>query len=418
MKPLASVDLATGEPAWRSSSGATSRRSRRSRSWRRRRSRGSSPGPRREVRRRRARRLRRRLASLRGAPRLVAAAPVTLSSPCQTPGHGPERQVARPCSGAAASVSTRSQTPGMAERHHRPGERRRAGRVHGRRQDDARGRDRARRTGSRSGHRPRGPALPEQLDRELFSAEGEEAFRVREAAATVTALRDPAPACSRSAAARHARARPRRPPRHAVTVLPRRRRPHGLAARAGQRPAARARARRLPRALRPARTRLPWGCATSSPAMPTTRSSPPPASTSGAVHSDGSGSFPGDGPVALVSDPQSPASTAWTRSSRSAPGLPRRTSCPRARRTKTLAALDRLWQELRLDRRGDHRRAGRRLHHRRRWFRRPAYLGGIAWVPVATSLVAQVDAAIGGKTAIDLPQGKNLVARSTGRSGR
>jgi len=37
------------------------------------------------------------------------------------------------------------------------------------------------------------------------------------------------------------------------------------------------------------------------------------------------------------------------------------------------------------------------------------YLRGIAWVPVPTSLVAQVDAAIGGKTAVDLPQGKNLV---------
>ena len=37
------------------------------------------------------------------------------------------------------------------------------------------------------------------------------------------------------------------------------------------------------------------------------------------------------------------------------------------------------------------------------------YLRGVAWVAVPTTLVGQVDAAIGGKTAIDLPQGKNLV---------
>jgi shikimate kinase/3-dehydroquinate synthase len=37
------------------------------------------------------------------------------------------------------------------------------------------------------------------------------------------------------------------------------------------------------------------------------------------------------------------------------------------------------------------------------------YLRGIAWAPVPTTLVGQVDAAIGGKTAIDLPAGKNLV---------
>src|SRR5439155_374038 len=42
-------------------------------------------------------------------------------------------------------------------------------------------------------------------------------------------------------------------------------------------------------------------------------------------------------------------------------------------------------------------------------FAAATYLRGIPWVPVPTSLVAQVDAAIGGKTAIDLPQGKNLV---------
>jgi 5-deoxy-5-amino-3-dehydroquinate synthase len=37
------------------------------------------------------------------------------------------------------------------------------------------------------------------------------------------------------------------------------------------------------------------------------------------------------------------------------------------------------------------------------------YLRGIAVAHVATSLVAQVDAAIGGKTAVNLPSGKNLV---------
>jgi 3-dehydroquinate synthetase len=37
------------------------------------------------------------------------------------------------------------------------------------------------------------------------------------------------------------------------------------------------------------------------------------------------------------------------------------------------------------------------------------YLRGIPWVAVPTTLVGQVDAAIGGKTAVDLPEGKNLV---------
>jgi 3-dehydroquinate synthetase len=37
------------------------------------------------------------------------------------------------------------------------------------------------------------------------------------------------------------------------------------------------------------------------------------------------------------------------------------------------------------------------------------HLRGIPWLPVPTTLVAQVDAAIGGKTAVDLPGGKNLV---------
>jgi shikimate kinase / 3-dehydroquinate synthase len=42
-------------------------------------------------------------------------------------------------------------------------------------------------------------------------------------------------------------------------------------------------------------------------------------------------------------------------------------------------------------------------------FAAAAYLRGIAWVAVPTTLLAMADASLGGKTAIDLPQGKNLV---------
>jgi shikimate kinase / 3-dehydroquinate synthase len=37
------------------------------------------------------------------------------------------------------------------------------------------------------------------------------------------------------------------------------------------------------------------------------------------------------------------------------------------------------------------------------------YMRGIPWIALPTTLLAQVDAAIGGKTAVDLPEGKNLV---------
>lgn len=76
---------------------------------------------------------------------------------------------------------------------------------------------------------------------------------------------------------------------------------------------------------------------------------------------------------------------------------------------KTLAAVDRLWQHLRLDRTGTVVALGGGCTTDAAGFAAATYLRGIAWTPVPTSLVGQVDAAIGGKTAVDLPQGKNLV---------
>jgi 3-dehydroquinate synthetase len=42
-------------------------------------------------------------------------------------------------------------------------------------------------------------------------------------------------------------------------------------------------------------------------------------------------------------------------------------------------------------------------------FAAATFLRGVSWVALPTSLLAMVDASLGGKTGIDLPQGKNLV---------
>jgi 3-dehydroquinate synthetase len=82
---------------------------------------------------------------------------------------------------------------------------------------------------------------------------------------------------------------------------------------------------------------------------------------------------------------------------------------PEGEQAKTIDAVTRLWQRLRLERGGVVVALGGGCTTDTAGFVAATYLRGVPWVAVPTTLVGQVDAAIGGKTAIDLPAGKNLV---------
>ena len=79
---------------------------------------------------------------------------------------------------------------------------------------------------------------------------------------------------------------------------------------------------------------------------------------------------------------------------------------------KTLATAERVWRALASAdvTRGDHVRAvGGGVVGDLAGFAAATYQRGVPVVQVPTSVVAQVDAAIGGKTGVDLPEGKNYV---------
>jgi len=82
---------------------------------------------------------------------------------------------------------------------------------------------------------------------------------------------------------------------------------------------------------------------------------------------------------------------------------------PPGEAAKSVASLERLWRELQLDRQGTLLALGGGTTTDAAGFAAASWLRGIDWVSVPTTLVGQVDAGIGGKTAIDLPAGKNLV---------
>jgi shikimate kinase/3-dehydroquinate synthase len=121
------------------------------------------------------------------------------------------------------------------------------------------------------------------------------------------------------------------------------------------------------------------------------------------------GELTGDRPLALVADAN--LARLYGAAAREALGdrLVARHQLPAGEQAKTLTVVEQLWRDLRLDRGGALVAFGGGCTIDAAGFVAATYLRGIDWYAVPTSLVAQVDAGIGGKTAIDLPEGKNLV---------
>jgi shikimate kinase/3-dehydroquinate synthase len=82
---------------------------------------------------------------------------------------------------------------------------------------------------------------------------------------------------------------------------------------------------------------------------------------------------------------------------------------PRGEAAKTPAVLEWLWTNLGLKRGGTIVGYGGGSTTDVAGLAAATYMRGIRWIAVPTTLLGQVDAAIGGKTAIDLPTAKNLV---------
>ena len=82
---------------------------------------------------------------------------------------------------------------------------------------------------------------------------------------------------------------------------------------------------------------------------------------------------------------------------------------PAGEQAKTTLEAERLWRALELGRGDVLVAVGGGSTTDLAGFVAATYLRGIDWVAVPTTLVGQVDAAIGGKTGVDLPEGKNLV---------
>jgi 3-dehydroquinate synthetase len=90
-------------------------------------------------------------------------------------------------------------------------------------------------------------------------------------------------------------------------------------------------------------------------------------------------------------------------------GRDRVISVPSGEDAKSLAVVERIWRELELDRDGMIIACGGGSTTDVAGFAAATYMRGVPWTAVPTTLVGQVDAGIGGKTAIDLTGAKNVV---------
>lgn len=118
---------------------------------------------------------------------------------------------------------------------------------------------------------------------------------------------------------------------------------------------------------------------------------------------------PGGGPVALVADSRVLGIFGARAQEALGDRLVSVHEIPAGEAAKQLPVAEQLWSELTLDRSGTIVALGGGTTTDLAGFVAGTHLRGIDWVPVPTTLVGQIDAAIGGKTAIDIPAGKNLV---------
>jgi 3-dehydroquinate synthetase len=118
---------------------------------------------------------------------------------------------------------------------------------------------------------------------------------------------------------------------------------------------------------------------------------------------------PGDGPVALVSDRH--VAGIYGADAQLALGsrLVSTHELPPGEDAKTMTVAARLWDELAIDRGGTVVALGGGCVTDIAGFVAATHLRGVPWVAVPTTLVGQVDAAIGGKTGLDTTAGKNRV---------